>query len=91
MLYTTYIDLRAAQLPAARLELAPRTAPVPAALPEGSDGLIEVTEGHVIATALSAEATAAGVELDQSRRPAEPPARSRAANSRRGWLDAPRG
>ncbi len=63
LLYTTYIDLRGAQLASVRLHRAQLTEPVPATLPEGSDGLLVVTEGDVTATALSPEATAAGVEL----------------------------
>jgi len=63
LLYTTYIDLRGAQLASARLHRSPLTEPVPVALPEGCDGLLVLTEGDVTATALSTEATAAGVAL----------------------------
>jgi Fe-S cluster assembly scaffold protein SufB len=63
LLYTTYIDLRGAQLADARIDPSPSTAFVPAALPDGSDGLLVLTEGAVTGAALSAEATAAGVEL----------------------------
>ena len=63
MLYTTYIDLRGAQLANARLNHSPRTERVPAELPEGSDGLLVVTEGDVTASILSDEATNAGVEF----------------------------
>ncbi len=63
MLYTTYIDLRTAQLDAARIHGAPRVAPVPVALPDGVDGLLTLTEGDLTASSLSAEAIAAGVEL----------------------------
>jgi len=63
LLYTTYIDLRGAQLAGARLHRFPLTAPVPVALPDGSDGLLELTEGDITASVLSADAVAAGVEL----------------------------
>jgi len=63
LLYTTYIDLRGAQLAGARLVLAPRTEAVPLALPEGSDGLLVVTDGDVTGVALSPAARAAGVEF----------------------------
>jgi Fe-S cluster assembly protein SufD len=63
LLYTPYIDLRAARLDDARLATGPATAPVAGALPADADGLIEITDGDVTATALSAEATAAGVRL----------------------------
>jgi len=62
-LYTTYIDLRGAQLASARLHRSSLTEAVPVTLPEDGDGLLVVTEGDVTATALSPEATAAGVEL----------------------------
>jgi Fe-S cluster assembly scaffold protein SufB len=63
MLYTTYIDLRHAQLAETELH---RTASFDAAaieLPVGADGLLVVTDGDLTGVALSAEATAAGVEL----------------------------
>jgi Fe-S cluster assembly scaffold protein SufB len=63
LLYTTYIDLRGAQLAGARLHTSPLTAPVPAPLPDGSDGLLVLTDGDLTASALSAGAVAAGVEL----------------------------
>jgi len=63
LLYTTYIDLRGAQLASARLHRSPRTEPVAVSLPDGSDGILVLTEGDVTASALSAEAIAAGVEL----------------------------
>jgi len=62
-LYTTYIDLRGAHLGEARLHGSPRTGHVPAALPEGADGLLVLAEGDVTASVLSAEATDAGVEF----------------------------
>ena len=63
MLYTTYIDLRGAQLASARLHHSPRIEPVPVELPAGTDGLLVLTEGDVTASVLSDEAQAAGVEL----------------------------
>ena len=63
VLYTTYIDLRNVQLQAARLLNSPRTEPVSAELPEGTDGLIVIDEGDVAGVALSPEAAAAGVEF----------------------------
>jgi Fe-S cluster assembly scaffold protein SufB len=63
MLYTTYIDLRGVQLATARPYLSPVTDRVPVEVPDGADGLLVLTEGDVTASALSAEAVAAGVEL----------------------------
>jgi len=63
LLYTTYIDLRGAQLAEARLHRAPATSLVPATLPDGSDGLLVIADGDVSAAALSPEAVAAGVDL----------------------------
>jgi Fe-S cluster assembly scaffold protein SufB len=65
LLYTPYIDLRSARLEGARLVAAIGAATAPAAgtLPAEADGLLEITEGVVTASALSAEATAAGVRL----------------------------
>lgn len=72
LLYTTYIDLRNVQLASARLTHAPRTEPVAVELPDGTDGLVVIDEGDLAGTALSPEATAAGVEFttiaDLSRR-----------------------
>ena len=63
LLYTTYIDLRGAQLAAAAIARAPRTEPAALDVPAGSDGLLVVTEGDLTGVALSAEASAAGVVL----------------------------
>jgi Fe-S cluster assembly scaffold protein SufB len=63
LLYTTYIDLRTVELEGAILVRSPRTAPVAADLPDGTDGLLVIEEGDLTGVALSAEATAAGVEL----------------------------
>jgi Fe-S cluster assembly scaffold protein SufB len=62
-LYTTYFDLRTVQLADAALTPTPRTAPVAAELPAGTDGLLVIEEGDLTGVALSAEATAAGVIL----------------------------
>ncbi len=61
VLYTTYIDLRGAQLAEARLDTSPQTGHVPVALPDGADGLLVLTEGDVTGSILSADAVAAGV------------------------------
>jgi Fe-S cluster assembly scaffold protein SufB len=63
MLYTTYIDLRAVALEAARLTPSPRTDPVATDLPAGTDGLLVIDEGDLAGIALSDAAVAAGVEL----------------------------
>jgi Fe-S cluster assembly scaffold protein SufB len=63
LLYTPYIDLRAARLEGARVTTEVAAAPVPAPLPEGADGLLEITEGDVTAAALSPVAAQAGVVL----------------------------
>jgi Fe-S cluster assembly scaffold protein SufB len=67
VLYTPYIDLRAADLFAVRPYV--RTAAMTAgsdgsALPDGLDGLIELDEDGVVALALSPAAAAAGVTLE---------------------------
>jgi len=62
-LYTTYVDLRSVQLANARLTAAPRTVPVAAALPEGTDGLVVIEEGDLAGVALSDDAIRAGVTL----------------------------
>ncbi|MFL5645823.1 MAG: SufB/SufD family protein [Chloroflexota bacterium] len=61
LLYTTYIDLRAAQLSSAQLVRSPRTEPSPVSLPDGADGLLVLTEGDLTGAVLSDEAAAAGV------------------------------
>jgi len=63
VLYTTYIDLRSAQLGSAGLVSTPRTEPIRTDLPDGTDGLIVIEEGDVAGVALSPAATAAGVEF----------------------------
>ncbi len=63
MLYTTYIDLRHAQLAETTLHRAPTAEPATIELPDGADGLLVVTDGDLTGVALSPEATAAGVEL----------------------------
>jgi Fe-S cluster assembly scaffold protein SufB len=63
LLYTTYIDLRGVALETANVIRTPRTAPVAASLPAGTDGLLVIDEGDLVAAALSPEAMAAGVEL----------------------------
>jgi Fe-S cluster assembly scaffold protein SufB len=62
-LYTTYIDLRGAQLTGATLHRTPRSEPVPVELPPGTDGLLVVTDGDVTGVALSTAAREAGVDL----------------------------
>ncbi len=63
LLYTTYVDLRGVALETATLVRSPRTTRVETDLPAGTDGLLVVDEGDLVAAALSPEATAAGVEL----------------------------
>ena len=63
VLYTTYIDLRSAQLGAAGLVSSPRADPMSTELPDGTDGLIVIDEGDIVGVALSPAATAAGVEF----------------------------
>ena len=70
LLYTPYIDLRAARLDDATVVTdltaddpdapAPET-PVPSALPDDTDALVEIVEGRPTAAVLSAAARAAGV------------------------------
>ncbi len=63
LLYTPYIDLRAARLDDARL-LTDLGEDLPAgAVPADADGLLEITDGVVTGLALSPEASAAGVRL----------------------------
>jgi len=63
LLYTTYIDLRGAQLGSAELIRSRRTQRVPITLPEGADGLLVLTEGDLTGAVLSTEAIDAGVVL----------------------------
>ncbi len=63
LLYTTYIDLRTAQLADARITTSVRSQPAPIDLPDGTDGLLLVDEGDLVGTALSEDARSAGVEL----------------------------
>ena len=63
LLYTPYIDLRAAQLEHARFVTEPATERGAGTLPVDADGLIEIVEGRVTAVALSSAAEAAGVTL----------------------------
>ena len=62
LLYTPYIDLRAADLGSVRLVDAPIELG-DATLPDDADGLIEIDEGERIGIVLSPEAAAAGVRL----------------------------
>ena len=62
-LYTTYIDLRGAHLAETALHRSPSVEPTAIELPSGSDGLLVITDGDLGGAALSAEASAAGVEL----------------------------
>ena len=63
LLYTPYIDLRAASLDGAGLVTSPATRPRPIDLPADADGLIEITDGDVTGVALSPDAVAAAVRL----------------------------
>jgi Fe-S cluster assembly scaffold protein SufB len=63
LLYTPYIDLRAAQLSDAVVVVDVPAARPSGALPPDADGLLEVTEGAVTAAVLSPAAVAAGVTL----------------------------
>jgi Fe-S cluster assembly scaffold protein SufB len=62
-LYTTYVDLRGAQLAETELVRVSAVDPAPIDLPAGSDGLLVVTDGDLTGVALSPEAAGAGVEL----------------------------
>ena len=62
LLYTPYIDLRAASLDAARLAERPVAVAAPD-LPADADGLIEIREARTVGVALSPAAAAAGVRL----------------------------
>jgi Fe-S cluster assembly scaffold protein SufB len=64
-LFTLYVDLRAAKWADIELYLESGDgAQVSDVVPEGAAGLIEISEGRVVARALSAEAREAGVVLD---------------------------
>jgi Fe-S cluster assembly scaffold protein SufB len=63
LLYTPYIDLRAAQLADAVVVVDVPEARPTGALPPDADGLLELTEGAVTASVLSPAAVAAGVTL----------------------------
>jgi Fe-S cluster assembly scaffold protein SufB len=63
LLYTTYIDLRLARLEGARLTWDPASGHVPAELPDDADGLLVLSEGDVVGSALSDAAQDAGVEF----------------------------
>ena len=67
LLYTTYLDLRPADLAEATIVEAAEGAggaPAPKGpLPDGVDGILEVHDGMVVSAGLSAEASAAGVTL----------------------------
>ena len=63
LLYTPYIDLRAATLDTAGLRTGVATAATTGELPGDADGLIEIVDGDVTAVALSPSATSAGVRL----------------------------
>jgi Fe-S cluster assembly scaffold protein SufB len=62
-LYTPYIDLRAARLEAAAIDWEPDSRPVAAVLPDDADGLLVLSEGDVVGSALSDAARDAGVEF----------------------------
>jgi Fe-S cluster assembly scaffold protein SufB len=63
LLYTPYIDLRAARLEEARIVAQSATERGAGTLPADADGLMEITEGKVTSVTLSAAAQAAGVTL----------------------------
>jgi Fe-S cluster assembly scaffold protein SufB len=67
-LYTTYVDLRGADLfavrPYVRTAAAPADASAAARPPDGVSAIIELREDAVVLQALSAEAVAAGVTLE---------------------------
>lgn len=69
LLYTPYIDLRAARLEAATVITAPgsRDDAAPSTLPEDAAAFLELTDGVVTAAILSAEAQRAGVVLTDLR------------------------
>jgi Fe-S cluster assembly scaffold protein SufB len=63
LLYTPYIDLRAAELEGAAFVTDHGTERGVGTVPSDADGLIEIDEGRVVAVALSPAAAAAGVVL----------------------------
>ncbi|HEY4632690.1 MAG TPA: hypothetical protein VIH00_02140, partial [Candidatus Limnocylindrales bacterium] len=63
LLYTPYIDLRAAQLADAVVVVDVHEVRPTGTLPPDADGLLELTEGAVTAAVLSPAAAAAGVTL----------------------------
>ena len=63
LLYTPYIDLRAARLDAATVVTDVDADRAPGTLPPDADGLIEVVEGRVVTLELSEAAHEAGVAL----------------------------
>jgi Fe-S cluster assembly scaffold protein SufB len=67
MLYTPYIDLRAARLESTELATTLPPAHGGGALPADAAALLEITDGAVTAAVLSDEATAAGVTLTDLR------------------------
>jgi len=64
LLYSTYIDLRAAQLGDARLVSGPASTGE-TSLPDDADAIIVIDEGERVAIALSPTATAAGVRVTE--------------------------
>jgi Fe-S cluster assembly scaffold protein SufB len=66
LLYTPYIDLRAARLETARL-VTPATGASTGSLPAEATALLELTDGVVTVAALSDEAKAAGITLTSLR------------------------
>jgi Fe-S cluster assembly scaffold protein SufB len=64
LLYTPYIDLRAAQLQDVQLAAGPSAGPVDNVLPSELEGLIEVEEGVLVARSRSDAMVQAGVTID---------------------------
>ncbi|HEX2470086.1 MAG TPA: SufD family Fe-S cluster assembly protein [Candidatus Limnocylindrales bacterium] len=67
MLYTPYIDLRAAQLETAALITVPDPDRPDGSVPAEAAALLEITDGAVTTAALSDDATAAGITLTDLR------------------------
>ncbi len=63
LLYTPYIDLRAARLETAAVITSPGPDGAGGSVPEDAAALLEITDGAVTAVALSDEAAAAGITL----------------------------